>query len=149
MDNRIKLYFKPQDLVCQDVWRAHGERSWRFFDPRLIDDIVFIRLGLGKPITVNTWDFGGLYSQRGLRCNLCQLVASKTKSGALYVSAHSQGMAVDFDIKGMSAEEVRKWIGQHAASLPHPCRLETGTSWVHMDVRVDPSKAERVQYFKG
>lgn len=149
MDGRIKLYFKPQDFVCQDVWRAHGERSWKFFDPRLIDNMVYIRLGLAKPIIVNTWDNGGRFSQRGLRCNLCSLVASKTKGGTLYVSAHSQGMAADFDVKGMSAEEVRKWIGQHAVSLPHPCRLETGTSWVHMDVRVDPAKAERVQYFKG
>lgn len=149
MDNRIKLYFKPQDLVCKEVYRLHGDKSWKFFDPRLIDNIVYIRLGLAKPITVNTWAIGGLYSQRGLRCNLCSLVAGKTKRGALYVSAHSQGMAVDFDVKDMRAEEVRKWIGQHAVSLPHPCRLELDTSWVHMDVRVDPTRTERVQYFKG
>ena len=47
--------------------------------------------------------------QREPRRNLCSLVASKTKSGALYVSAYSQGMAVDFDVKGMKAVEVRKW----------------------------------------
>ena len=63
MDDRIKLYFKPQDFVCQDVWRAHGERSWRFFAPRLIDNMAYIRLGLGKPVTVNTWDIGGLYTR--------------------------------------------------------------------------------------
>ena len=149
MDNRIKLYFKPQDLVCKEVYHRHGDKSWSFFDPRLLDNLIYIRLGLAKPITVNTWALGGLYSQRGLRCNLCSLVAGKTKGGTLYLSAHSQGMAVDFDVKDMTAEEVRKWIGQHEKLLPYPCRLEFGTSWVHMDVRVDPAKTERVQYFKG
>ena len=104
MDDRIKLYFKPQDFVCWDVWRAHGERSWRFFAPPPDRQYGVHPLGLVKPITVNTWDIVGLYRQRGVRCNLCSLVASKTKSGALYVSAHSQGMAVDFDVKDQKAE---------------------------------------------
>ena len=105
MDDRIKLYFKPQDFVCRDVWRAHGERSWRFFAPPLDRQYGVHPLGLVKPITVNTWDIVvGFTARGGLRCNLCSLVASKTKSGALYVSAHSQGMAVDFDVKGQKAE---------------------------------------------
>lgn len=149
MDGRVKLYFKGQDFFCPDVWKRHGERAWAFLDPRLVDNIVYIRTGLAKPIVSNTWSIGGVYSQRGFRCNLCSLVAGKTKSGTLYVSAHAEGMAVDFDVKDMRAEDVRKWIDQHAAALPHPCRLEDGTSWVHMDVRVDPAKEERVQHFRG
>lgn len=149
MNYGIKNYFDIRELVCQDVYRRHGERAWQFLDPWMIDDLLYIRQGMAAKITVNTWMNGGLYSQRGLRCNLCSLLANKTKRGVLYLSAHQQGMAVDFDVEGKTADEVRKWIGQHAAVLPHPCRLETGTSWVHMDVRVDPAKTERVQYFKG
>lgn len=105
MDDRIKLYFKPQDFVCRDVWRAHGERSWRFFAPPLDRQYGVHPLGFVKPITVNTWDIVvGFTARGGLRCNLCSLVASKTKSGALYVSAHSQGIAVDFDVKDQKAE---------------------------------------------
>ena len=33
--------------------------------PRLIDNMGYIRQELVKPITVNTWDIVGLYSQRG------------------------------------------------------------------------------------
>lgn len=149
MNNLIRAYFKAQDFFCPDVYRRFGDKAWGFLDPRMLDNLAYIRTGLAKPITANTWAQGGAYSQRGLRCNCCSLVANKTKAGALYVSAHMQGMAVDFDVKGMKAEEVRAWIKQHAATLPHPCRLENGTSWVHMDVRVDTSNPEKLQTFNG
>lgn len=149
MNDGIKIYFKAKDLVCPDVYKKWGERAWMFLDPRLIDNLLYIRQGLAKPVIANTWGDGGIYTQRGLRCNCCSLVANKTKAGTLYMSAHMQGMAVDFDVKGMKAEEVRTWIKQHAATLPHPCRLENGTSWVHMDVRVDTSNPEKLQAFNG
>ncbi len=149
MNYGIKNYFDIRELVCQDVYRRHGERAWQFLDPRMIDDLLYIRQGMAAKITVNTWMNGGLYSQRGLRCNLCSLLANKTKGGVLYLSAHQQGMAVDFDVEGKTADEVRKWIIAHRASLPHPCRIENGTSWVHLDVRVDPADNDRVQTFNG
>ncbi|MGN0028545.1 MAG: hypothetical protein ACI35Q_02285, partial [Marinilabiliaceae bacterium] len=49
------------------------ERAWAFLDPRLIDNIVYIRTGIAKPVVANTWNAGGVYSQRGFRCNLCPL----------------------------------------------------------------------------
>ena len=97
---------------------------------------------------INTWSSGGKFSQRGLRCNICDLVKSKTLSNRLYLSAHMQGTAVDFDVQGMSAEEVRKWIERNKVLLPYPIRLEEGVNWVHLDMRNDGSKG-RVTYFKG
>lgn len=149
MDYGIKNYFDITELVCQDVFRRFGERAWQFLDPRLLDNLLYIRQGMAARITVNTWNSGGTYSQRGLRCNLCYLLANKTKTNTLYLSAHQQGMAADFDVDGKTAEETRKWIIAHKNLLPHPVRLEEGTSWVHLDVRIDPAKSERVQTFKG
>ena len=59
-----------------------------------------------------------------------------------------QGTAVDFDVQGMSAEEVRKWIERNKVLLPYPIRLEEGVNWVHLDMRNDGSKG-RVTCFKG
>ena len=101
----IKNYFNIKELVCKHVYNKFGEMAWTFFDPRLLETICVIREKLGKPITVNTWHSGGGLTQRGLRCNVCQLVAEKTRLEKVYVSAHLQGTALDFDVKGMTALE--------------------------------------------
>lgn len=143
---QAKDYFSIKELVCGHLYGRDREKCWAYLDPRLLDVLTFIRQGLGRAITVNTWHNGGRYSQRGIRCNLCTLVKSRAANGVLYFSAHMQGMAVDFDAAGMSAEAVRKWIAAHAVELPHPIRLERGTSWVHMDVRTD---RPGITYFNG
>lgn len=144
----IKQYFDLPELVCKDVHDKFGDKAWEFFDPRLIEDLFYIRHSLAKPIFVNSWQIGGTLSQRGFRCNLCSLVKAKTLQNALYVSAHAQGMAVDFDVKGMTAGDVRTWIKAHSELLPYPCRLEEGVNWVHLDVRTDGQKG-RVTTFKA
>lgn len=135
----IKDYFDINELVCPHVYKAHGEKAWNFFDPRLLAVLLYIREGIGKPIYVNSYPIGGNLTQRGFRCNLCQLVADKTKAKTLYASAHMRGMAVDFSVTGMTADAVRTWIKQNANRLPHPVRLEEGVTWVHLDVCTDGS----------
>ena len=143
----IKDYFDIRELVCPHVYNKFGEYAWNFFDPRLLDTLLVIREKIGKPIYVNNWDMGGNFSQRGFRCNICPLVKEKTALEKLYITAHNQGMGVDFDVKGMSAEEVRKWIVDNKIFLPHPIRLESDVNWVHLDVRTDGMQA--VTFFKG
>jgi hypothetical protein len=125
-------YFKAYELVDKQVYDKFGEDSiQRFFDPRLLKVILFIRDSLGKPITINTWHEGGRFSQRGLRTNMSPIVMIKHK---LYLSGHVLGMAIDFDVKGMTAEEVRLWIIKHQKELPYPIRLESKVNWVHLGV---------------
>lgn len=143
----IKDYFDIRELTCPHVYDKFREYAWNFFDPRLLDTLLVIREKIGKPIYVNNWDMGGNFSQRGFRCNICALVKEKTALEKLYVTAHNQGMGVDFDVKGMSAEEVRKWIVDNKIFLPHPIRLESDVNWVHLDVRTDGMQA--VTFFKG
>jgi uncharacterized protein YcbK (DUF882 family) len=128
-------HFKLHELVSKQVFKKYGERAWTFFDPRLVETLDFIREKLDKPITVNNWISGGPLEQRGFRCNMDPLPLKKTKSGIIYCSAHMCGQAVDFDVKGMTAQKVRDWIIQNQDSLPYPIRLEDGVSWVHLDVR--------------
>lgn len=125
-------YFKAYELVDETVYGKFGEDSiHRFFDPRLLKTILFIRKGIGKPMTINTWKHGGVFSQRGLRTNVSPMVKRKNK---LYLSAHVLGSAVDFDIDGMTSLEVRQWIVDHQNELPYKVRLEGNVNWVHVDV---------------
>jgi len=140
-------YFGLKELVCQHVFGKYNERAWMFLDPRLLVTIDSIRERIGKPVFVNNWDSGGEYSQRGLRCTNCEIVQSATKNGALYMSAHLFGRAVDFDVQGLLAEEVRQWIIQKKPFWPYPIRLEDGVSWVHLDV-YDENTNEKVYLFK-
>jgi hypothetical protein len=132
----IKDYFDIRELVSPEVYAKEGENAWRFFDPRLLEVMLFIRESLGRPISVNKWMFGKSYTQRGLRENTSDIVSQKTKAGKLYLSAHVFGQALDFDVRGMTADAVRAWIKDHAGELPHAVRLENGVNWVHLDVAV-------------
>lgn len=125
-----------------EIW---GESAWQFLDDRILENLAFIREGLGKPIVVNNWAKGGQYSQRGLRCTRCILVIEKVDLRKVYLSAHIQGKAVDFNVVGMTAEEVRQWIVDHADELPYPARLERSVSWIHMDTR--QCSYEKVELF--
>jgi hypothetical protein len=128
------VHFKIYELVSEQVFDKYGQKAWRFFDPRLLETIDWIREKLGKPITVNDWRWEGDFDERGLRCNMDDLVRAKTNKGDIYLSAHVLGMATDFDVEGMTAQEVRDWLVEHQDELPYPVRLEEGVSWVHLDV---------------
>ncbi len=132
----IKDYFDIRELVSREVYNKEGENAWRFFDPRLLEVMLFIREDLGKPISVNGWFFGKSFSQRGLRENTGSVVRKKTQDGKLYLSAHVFGQALDFDVKGMSAAEVRNKLVDMADRLPYSIRLEANVNWVHLDVAV-------------
>lgn len=139
-------YFDIKELVCPDVYSKYSQRAWMFIDPKLIETLNIIREKiLPTPITINTWSSGGTFTQRGLRCNRCQLVSTKTTP---YLSAHIQGKAVDFDAKGLTAEEARNKIAAAQNLLPHPIRIERGVNWVHIDV-YDTGASDKITYFNG
>lgn len=85
-----------------------------------------------KPIIVNTYHKEGRFSQRGLRCNKCNLVKNKTD---IYLSAHCLGKALDFSVDGVTSEDTRNTIIQNINEFEYPIRLEKDTDgWVHIDV---------------
>jgi hypothetical protein len=142
----IPEHFFLEELVCPDVYKKWGYIAWSFFDDRLLTTIETIRNKLGKPIYVNNWDSGGDFDERGLRCNFCNLVKTKTAAGILYLSPHIRGCAVDFDVEGMTAEEVRQWLVKNKIILPYAIRLENNVNWVHLDVAPVPT-LEKVTLF--
>lgn len=148
MNHRVSRYFDIQELVCPHVYDKFGLYAWQFFDPRLLDVLLAIREGIGKPIIVNNWSNGGDLSQRGLRTNISPIVKEKTSLEKLYLSAHLQGMAFDFNVSGMSIEETHKWLKSNQILLPHPIRVESihsAPTWMHVDTRSDGYRA--ITYF--
>lgn len=138
----IKKFFSIEELACDHTIARDGERSWRFIDTLFLHCLLVIRRDiLQAPMICN---HPGA-TQRGLRCNLCELVKSKT---TLYLSGHKFGKAGDFTVKGMTAEQARQRIKENAHLLPCSIRLEAGVNWLHFDVMPEDGCESKVYEFK-
>ncbi len=137
----IKQYFCIEELVSPVVYKIWGEKAWQFIDMRLLHTVLVIRRGLGVGMNANNWKWGGKFKQRGLRTTIGYKYYKYITKSKLYLSAHVMGKAIDFDAKGMTADQVRDWIIENEDILPYKVRLErkvlkTGKTitWVHLDV---------------
>lgn len=137
----LKQYFRIGELVCNHVYDRFGEQSWMFLSTQLLHTLLILRTEIVKlPMVVNN----STMKQRGLRCNLCQLVSSKKTP---YLSAHVTGNGIDFTCKDKTAEEIRNIITDNKDKLPYNIRLEDGVSWVHIDC-YDNGSNNKITLFK-
>ncbi len=127
-------HFKTQELVSERVYEERGEKALELLDSRILEVIDYLREQLGRSITVNSWLWDGPRSQSGLR----DVGHYKTldKYHSTY-SQHKYGRAIDFLVKGMSAEDVRQYIYDHRdeGPLSYITFIEEDVSWVHVDCR--------------
>lgn len=125
---KVKKNFQLKELVCPHCVKTYGDKAWQFLSTELLSTIYVLRNEvIKKPMIVNN---GTTFTQRGLRCNICELVKGKTKP---YMSAHALGKAIDFHVNGMEAEEVRQLIKDNVDKFEYPIRLEEAVSWCHID----------------
>ncbi len=137
----IKPYFDIDELVCDHTYAKWGENSWQFLDTNLLWCLLVIRREIIKmPMYCNSRS----QHQRGLRCNMCQMVKSKT---SVYLSSHIFGKALDLSCPTMKAEKMRELIKANAHKLPCPIRIEKGVSWLHFDVCPQYGITEKVYEF--
>ena len=123
----LSQFFEVQELVCRHTYAKWGESSWQFLDTAFLHNLLVIRRDiLQVPMTCNHTGA----NQRGLRCNLCELVKGKD---SVYLSSHILGKAGDFTVKGLTAQEARSRIRNNAHLLPYPLRMEDGVNWLHID----------------
>ena len=123
---QLKGYFDIKELVCPHVYQVYGELAWGFFREDYLETILFLRRHFGVKMYCN---YAGL-TQRGVRCNMCDLVRNTIKP---YLSGHVLWCAGDWTFEGYEAEEIRKQIKGISHLLPHPIRLERSVTWVHID----------------
>lgn len=132
---QLRKYFKTQELVCPHTFQKFGDNSWDFIETRQLETILVLRTKILKAqMLCNNYHSGGTYTQRGTRCNLCQLVKDKTNNGEIYLTAHAN-CGDDFDVDGMTAEQARQLIKDNQHLLPYPVRIEKGVAWLHIDTR--------------
>lgn len=140
---KLKEKFKISELVCNEVYARFGEGAWRFLDDKILQVLYILRFVIfNAPITINN---GKNFTQRGLRCNRCQLVKSKSTP---YLSAHVLGKAFDLDVKGYTAEQARQKIKSNISKFPFPIRMENKVNWVHIDV-IDMDNGAKLTMFNG
>lgn len=134
-------YFQVSELVCGHTFSRWGERSWQFLDTDYLAALLIIRRDiLQLPMTCNS----SSTTQRGLRCNMCELVKEKEEN---YLSSHILGKAGDFTVKGLTAKQARERIIQNSHLLPCNIRLEDGVTWLHIDVLPQFDIKEKVYLF--
>lgn len=135
-------YFSAKELVTPHVYNAYGEDSVRFIDENILKFLDKIRERYGKPIIVNS--YGRNLTQRCLRDNISAIVKDKTINNKLYLSAHSLGRAVDFEITGKPLKEVYDDIRNNPQDFPEIQRMETGDytlkhGYIHVDTIPTPN----------
>ena len=130
---KLKENFKIQELVCPHCYNKFGDKSWQFISTELLSTLYILRYEIfKKPITINNWHNNGNFSQRGLRCNRCDLVKNKAH---VYLSAHILGKALDFNIKDMDTQDIYDTIKDNIHLFEYPIRIErNSTTWCHIDV---------------
>lgn len=139
----LQKYFDVLELVCEHTYSQWGEKSWQFLDTEFLHNLLVIRRDILQLPMICNHDNA---NQRGLRCNLCQIVKD---SGELYLSSHIFGRAGDFTVKGLTAQEARSRIRNNAHLLPYPLRMEGGVTWLHIDTLPQTGINQNVYEFKA
>lgn len=138
-------HFEPHELIPG----LSGVETWAALDPNLralLSDALLetcdeVRELLGVPCAVNDYATGGCRQWCGYRPPECLIGAPR--------SFHRLGMAADLHPIGMSADDARARIREavDAGRIPHLGGVETGVSWLHIDVR--PRRNGRVVEFSA
>ena len=137
----LSKYFSVRELVCPHVFSKFGSNSWQVFDKETLEVLLALRVDIfKKPMIINNWNNKGNLSQRGYRCNICQIVKDKTKQGFLYLSSHTNGKGFDADVLGLDAQQARDKIKELQHLLPYNIRVESGVSWLHVDIYGNENK---------
>lgn len=118
-------YFKLQEIVSDKVYKKLGESAWRLFAPSVIDNLDSFREIIGAGVTINNYPFGGPNTQRGLRCNVDQIVKDATEKNSVYLSSHCFGYGFDVSVKNMKGHQVFDYILKNQDKFPFISRMES------------------------
>jgi len=137
------LHFKLEELVDYDTFYTFGDKAWMLLHPDALAFIDGVREFFEAPVTVNDWLWDGLMQYRGYRPPHCMIGAQG--------SYHKRGKAFDFNVKNLTAEQVRKRIlsSQENHLLCKINRMEADVDWVHADLGEVPEGKKRIYLFRA
>lgn len=125
----VANYFDIRELVPPHIYRLYGDKSVWFIQSHVLESIELIREHFNKPMSINNWHKGGSLLNRGYR-------SPYSKVGSKY-SQHKLGNAIDFNIKGVSSDDVFEEIIKEFSKF-NITTIEDkhfATSWTHIDFR--------------
>jgi hypothetical protein len=137
------VHFRIEELVDKDTFLEKGEEAWGLFVPDALTMLDGIREFFDRPVTVNNWLWGGPMQFRGWRPPWCPWGAKD--------SYHKRGMAFDFNVKMLTAEEVRQILVENKDDPKFRLiqRLEADVRWVHADIGRLPDGKQRIYLFRA
>jgi len=150
----LKVFFDIRELICEHTYKRFGEKSWQFFDYQFLENLLILRRDvLQVPLFVNNWHRRAtlpagsfIYTQRGFRCNICQLVKDATLKDRVYLTSHANGAGVDAQSSKMTAQQMRDKIKEDQHKFTIPVRVEKGVSWLHFDIYDDGNGQKFVEF---
>jgi len=137
--------FLVQEFVPQKIYEKYRDSSLWFIDPKIVSLAQMMRDYFGKSMTINNWHNGGSFNYRGFRNDSfyyewdSSISAYKSKrKGKL--SQHRMGRAIDCNISGMTADEMREaimsneqqWLEMGITTIEDGAYSPT---WLHFDIR--------------
>jgi len=127
-------FFRIEELLPQrffELNQTRGRQLWFLFDDRVLITLDRLRQHYDRRMIINTWlwDEVNPFNYRGFRPSDCEI--------GVKFSQHRFGRAIDADIDGMQAHEVREDIKKNKSDpvFEFITAVEEGINWVHFDVR--------------
>jgi len=143
----LKRFFTAKELFCPHTINRFGKDGVWFLMPTFwAETLIAVRRDI---LQVRMLCNDDKSTQRGCRCNLCQIVKDETSKNQCYQSPHTNNIGNDFILlDGMTAEQARKKIVEKQLLLPYNIRLESDVSYLHID-GYDYDNGKIVNFFKG
>lgn len=111
------------ELLPLELFQQYGSRATRFLPTQLIEFTQGIRDFFGKPMTVNNKVYGGKWNYRAVRYAGCNVGTP--------MGEHYRGMAIDFNIRGLTDLEVRQALVDNYKDLGVTIIEDGHDGWVH------------------
>jgi hypothetical protein len=133
-------HFASHEFLPPEIYQVYGDRGLMFMDSRILWTADALRDYFKAPVYINNWFWKGQTRYRGLRPFDCAVGAR--------LSQHKFGRAIDFFVKGIESDEVRKEIKAHPgeASFTYITAAEEDIPHVHLDCR--NTNKEGITWFK-
>lgn len=125
--------FVMQEFVPREIFNLYGVKSTWFISQGVITSMIFLRNWFDAAITINNWHNSGKFQNRGYR-------VPDSNVGAR-LSQHKFGKAVDFNVEGLTSDEVCKRIADNWDTLRTNVAFTTmedpsfTKGWTHLDTR--------------
>jgi hypothetical protein len=132
------LHVDIRQLVDPETFATLGDRCWGLFDDKLLSTIDRLQNRYNHQMVINTWHkkAPNPFRYRGFRSSDCTVGAK--------LSSHRRGQAIDFDVVGMTAEQVRKDIRDNIENLDimFITQVENNVNWVHISTANVPNRIQ-------